>query len=100
LLAVKKSEFDKLSVADQAVLREEMGAVFLRLDELNRIDNEAAKSALQQQGITFVMPSPGEIERWSEISARSVDDMVKDGVIPASIVEQVRGHLQTFRNQQ
>jgi TRAP-type C4-dicarboxylate transport system substrate-binding protein len=100
LLVITKSEFDKLSAADQAVLREEMGAVFLRLDELSRIDNEAARSALQQQGITFVMPKPGEIERWRKISAESVDDMVKAGVIPASIVEQVRGHLQTFRNQQ
>jgi len=100
LLAVTKSEFDKLSAADQAVLREEMGAVFVRLDELNRIDNEAAKAALQQQGITFVMPNPGEIERWREISHRSVDDMVNKGVISPTIVEQVRGHLQTFRNQQ
>ena len=100
LLAITKSEFDKLSAADQAVLREEMGAVFLRLDELNRIDNEAARSALQQQGITFVMPNPGEIERWRKISAESVDDMVKAGVISAGIVEQVRGHLQTFRNRQ
>ena len=100
LLAVTKSEFDKLSAADQVVLREEMGAVFVRLDELNRIDNEAAKAALQQQGITFVMPRPGEIERWREISHRSVDDMVKEGVISQAIVEQVRGHLQTFRNQQ
>ena len=59
------------------MLREEMGAVFERLDEINRIDNEAAKAALQQQGITFVMPNPGEIERWREISAKSVDDMVE-----------------------
>jgi TRAP-type C4-dicarboxylate transport system substrate-binding protein len=100
LLAITKSEFDKLSAVDQSVLREEMGAVFLRLDELNRIDNEAARSALQQQGITFVLPKPGEIERWRNISDQSIDNMVKAGVIPASIVEQVRGHLQTFRNQQ
>jgi len=100
VLAVTKSEFDKLSAEDQAVLREEMGAVFKRLDELNRIDNEAARGALQQHGITFVMPNPGEIERWREISAKAVDDMVEAGVISASIVEQVRGHLRTYRNQQ
>jgi TRAP-type C4-dicarboxylate transport system substrate-binding protein len=100
MLAITKSEFDKLSAGDQLVLREEMGAVFKRLDQLNRIDNEAARRALQQQGITFVMPNPGEIERWRKISAESVDDMVKAGVISASIVEQVRGHLHTFRSQQ
>jgi TRAP-type C4-dicarboxylate transport system substrate-binding protein len=100
LLALKKSEFDKLTAADQAALLEEMGAVFMRLDELNRIDNEAAKAALQQQGITFVMPDPGEAERWREIARSSVDNMVEEGVISQAIVEQVRGHLQTFRNQQ
>jgi len=95
-----KSEFDKLSTEDQAVLREEMGAVFKRLDELNRIDNAAAKLALQQQGITFVMPNPGEIERWREISDRSIDDMVETGVIPGAIVEQIRGYLKNFRDRQ
>ena len=100
LLAIVKSEFDKLSAEDQAVLREEMGAVFKRLDELNRIDNAAAKLALQQQGITFVMPNPGEIERWREISDRSIDDMVETGVIPGAIVEQIRGYLKNFRDKQ
>jgi TRAP-type C4-dicarboxylate transport system substrate-binding protein len=100
LLAIKKSVFDKLSAEDQAILREEMGAVFKRLDELNRIDNEAAKSALQQQGISFVMPDPGEAERWREIAGRSVDEMVEAGVISRSIVEQVRAHLQDYRSQQ
>jgi TRAP-type C4-dicarboxylate transport system substrate-binding protein len=100
MLAIRKSVFDKLSAEDQAVMREEMGAVFVRLDELNRVDNEAAKAALQQQGITFVMPHPGEIERWREISRQAVDDMVESGVVPASLVEQVRGHLQSFRDNQ
>jgi len=100
LLAIRKSVFDKLSAEDQAVMREEMGVVFKRLDELNRIDDAAAKAALQQQGITFVMPHPGEIERWRKISDQSIDDMVESGVMPASLVEQVRGHLQSFRDKQ
>ena len=100
LLAIKKPVFDKLSAEDQAILREEMGAVFKRLDELNRIDNEAAKSALQQQGISFVMPDPGEAERWREIADQSVDEMVEAGIISRSIVEQVRAHLQDYRSQQ
>jgi TRAP-type C4-dicarboxylate transport system substrate-binding protein len=99
-LALTKSEFDKLEAEDQAILLEEMGAVFKRLDELNRIDNEAAIKALQQQGITIVSPSPGEAERWREIARQAVDEMVSSGVISASIVEQVRSDLQTFRAQQ
>lgn len=100
LLAVTKKKFDKLKAEDQAVLREEMGTVFKRLDKLNRDDNEAAKAALQQQGIKFVEPNPGETEHWREISDQAIDDMVKAGVISADIVAQVRGHLQQYRSQQ
>lgn len=99
-LALAKPEFDKLKSEDQAVLLEEMGAVFKRLDELNRIDNEAATQALKQQGITFVSPKPGETERWREIARQAVDDMVTTGVISSEIVEQIRSDLQTFRAQQ
>jgi TRAP-type transport system periplasmic protein len=98
VLAVEKSAFDKLTAADQAILREEMGAVFARLDKLNRADNEAALAALQQQGIEMVTPKPGEVERWREISDRAVDEMVEAGVMSSSIVEQVRTHLREFRN--
>ncbi len=100
VLAIEKSVFDKLAAEDQAILREEMGAVFERLDVVNREDNEAARLALQQQGITFVMPRQGEVERWREIADSSVDEMVESGIIPRSIVEQVRAYLQEFRGKQ
>ena len=100
VLAIEKSVFDKMSPEDQAILKEEMGAVFKRLDELNRIDNEAARDALQQQGITFVTPAPGEVERWREIADRSVDEMTESGIISRSIVDQVRGYLQSYRSKQ
>lgn len=100
LLAIRKSVFDRLSSEDQAVLREEMGSVFERLDEINRVDNEAAMAALQQHGISFVMPKPGQIEQWRQISEKAIDDMVESGVMPAGIVEQVRRHLQSFRDRQ
>jgi TRAP-type C4-dicarboxylate transport system substrate-binding protein len=100
VLAIDKSVFDKLSAEDQVILREEMGAVFERLDVINREDNQAAKDALQQQGITFVMPRPGEVERWREIADRSIDEMVESGVIPGGIVEQVRAYLKEYRGKQ
>ncbi len=97
ILAVQKKAFSRLSAADQAIVREEMGRVFERMDKRNREDNQAAKSALKQQGITFVVPSPGETARWKTISERSIDDMVAAGVIPGEIVSQVKNHLQSYR---
>ncbi len=100
VMAVQKKAFDKLSPGDQQIVREEIGKVFKRLDTINRSDNQAAKVALQNQGITFVIPDPGEIERWKSISDQSIEEMVESGVISSEIVDQVRGHLQSFHNNQ
>jgi len=100
VIAVQKKAFDKISPDDQQVVREEIAKVFKRLDTINRSDNEAAKAALQNQGITFVVPEPGEIERWRSIANQSIEEMVGSGVISKEIVDQVRGHLQSFHDSQ
>ena len=100
VMAVQKKAFDKLTSGDQQVVREEIGKVFKRLDTINRSDIQAAKAALQNQGITFVTPEPGEVERWRSISNQSIEEMVKSGVVSSEIVDQVRGHLQSFRDSQ
>lgn len=98
ILAVQKKAFNRLSADDQAIVREEMGRIFERMDKRNREDNRAARSALKNQGITFVDPSPGETERWKTITERSIDEMVASGVIPGEIVSQVKNHLQSYRD--
>ena len=98
VLAVQQKAFAKLSAEDQQIVREEMGKVFERLDKINRADNAAAKTALQNQGITFVTPKPGEVEQWRSVSEQSVNEMLERSVISADIVNQVRNHLQSYRN--
>jgi TRAP-type C4-dicarboxylate transport system substrate-binding protein len=100
VLAVQQKAFSKLSAADQEIVRQEMGKVFERMDKINRADEQAAQAALSNQGITFVKPNPGEVERWRQISEQSVDDMVDQGVMSRDVVNQVRSHLQSFRNSQ
>jgi TRAP-type C4-dicarboxylate transport system substrate-binding protein len=100
VIAVQKKAFDKLSAEDQLVVREEIEKVFKRLDELNRSDDVAAIAALKQQGITFVTPNPGEVERWKSIADGAIDEMAASGIISPEIVSQVRGYLQEFRNSQ
>ncbi len=100
VLAVQKKAFGKLSLDDQHIVREEMGAVFKKLDGLSRASNKAAKDALQNQGISFVSPQPEEVERWRNISAHSIDEMVEKGVISSVVVGQVRQYLQDFRDGQ
>ncbi len=100
VLAIKKKAFDKLDTGDQAIVCEEMGKVFKRMDKLNRDDNEAARAALQNQGIVFVEPDPVELQRWRRISEKSIESMIESGLISREIVSQVREFLQNFRDRQ
>ena len=100
VMAIQKKAFDKLSPSDQVIVREEMGKTFIRLNAMNRNDNQAAKAALQRQGIEFVVPHPGEEDRWRSISAQSIDGMVDSGIISQDIVVMVKGHLRTFHDNQ
>ena len=100
VLAVQKKAFDKLSAEDQLVVREEIEQVFKRLDVLNRSDDVAAIAALKKQGITFITPNPGEVQRWKSIADGAIDEMAASGTISPEIVSQVRVYLQEFRRSQ
>jgi len=100
VLAVQQKTFNKLSDSDRAIVRQEMGKVFERLDKLSRDDDQAAKAALANQGITFVTPKSGEPERWRSISDQSIDEMIAAGVVSREVVGEVRSQLNNFRNSQ
>ena len=55
---------------------------------------------LKKQGIKFVLPHPGERERWKALSEGAIEEMLRDGVIDAEITEQVKLNLRTFRSSQ
>lgn len=99
-LAVQKKAFDRLRAADQAIVREEMAAVFARLDQINRADNIAARAALENQGVTILEPGPGELERWKSIADASIREMIDSGVVVGDVVNQLFEILETYRNNQ
>ena len=97
-LAIKKQVFDKLSSADQAIVREEIDRVFKRLDIINRSDNQEAAIALQNQGIEFVRPSEDELTRWRQLSDKAIRSMIGAGSFSQTMYEAVNRHLTDFRN--
>ena len=100
LLAIQKKAFDKINAADQLIVKEEIGGVFKRLTELNRVDNEKASAALKSQGIQFVKPSSTELARWKSLSAQSIRNMVKNGYLSEEKINEVFQHLSDFRSAQ
>lgn len=97
-LAIKKKVFDKFSAEDQAIVREEIGRVFKRMDKINRSDNQKAAVALQNQGIEFVSPTEDELNRWRELSGEAIESMISSGDFSKTMYETVNRHLTDFRN--
>ncbi|MDH5354221.1 MAG: TRAP transporter substrate-binding protein DctP [Gammaproteobacteria bacterium] len=96
-LAIQKKAFDKLTSADQAIVRDEIDQVFKRLDSLNRSDNKSASDALRNQGIEFVKPGAAELKRWKALSEKSIQSMVDSGTISKAMLTEVNKHLSDFR---
>ena len=100
LLAIQKKAFDKIDPADQLVVKNEINRVFALLTDLNRVDNQKANAALKSQGIEFVKPSQEELALWKSLSAQSIENMIKKGTLSQVKVDEVRQHLNDFRNAQ
>ncbi len=97
LLAIDKKPFSKLSDADQAVVREVMGATFKQIDQQNRADNIAAYNALLEQGIKELEISAAERERWYQTAQKAEANVLDKKIVSASALQELNGHLDAFR---
>lgn len=97
LLVIDKRSFSKLSAADQKTVRDVMQKVFQEMDLNNIRDNKGALGALKKQGITFVSPTPVELQNWRDHASRAVTLVLKDGVISQSIYKEITQLLEEYR---
>jgi len=97
-MVVSAKQFDKLTAADQQIVTEVMSGVFERLNRINRNDNQSALEALQKQGIDFITPSEVETQRWRASLDSAMQKLLQQGLFNPAMLEQLKGHLQTFRN--
>ncbi|HHO59784.1 MAG TPA: C4-dicarboxylate ABC transporter, partial [Thiotrichales bacterium] len=91
-MVVDKKAFNKLSKADQAVVREVMGRVYHRIDEQNSIDSINARKALINQGIKFISLSDEELKRWYEIGEKVRQEMHEKHHFNKALYQQVTSH--------
>lgn len=97
VLAINKKSFDELGPEDQKIVRSVMDAAFLRLNKLNRTDNEGAREALRKQGIEFITLSAEEQKRWQQFANDAIDQLKDKGVYTPSLLEELRGYLMAYR---
>jgi TRAP-type C4-dicarboxylate transport system substrate-binding protein len=97
-LAISKRTFDRLSDADQAVVREVLSGVYRNIDEKAPAESENAMQALLNIGIENVEPEDGQFDELQQTMAAFNRDMAVDGAYPLELYEEMLGHIEEFRN--
>ena len=75
-MIVDKNVFIKLSEADQQTVREVMTKVYKTIDAQNKIDSEAAREALINQGVKFVKLNVKEKPEWIKLGDLVINEMI------------------------
>ncbi len=99
-MAVQKKAFDKLSDADQAIVREVMERTYENFDEINLVDNRAARDALINAGIETVEFDIEELNRIRAALKESNDALGAEGMYSQALYEQMLGYIAEYREQQ
>jgi len=97
-LVIQRKAFEKLSAKDQAIVSEVLGEATRRLSEQNRRDNQAAREALEQQGIEFIQPQAEKLVRWNSQVSRAMDILVTQGEVTPAMVKTLKEHLHAVRD--
>jgi len=97
-LAINNKAFEKISPADQDIVREVMTRTYSNLDQLNVDDNEEALQALLNTGIKKVALADSEAAEIRDILRRSNRDMAEQGEYSIDMYEQMLQYLQEYRD--
>lgn len=96
-MVVSGKAFDKLSPADQKVVRDVFGKVFRDLNVQNRIDNDKARDVLKQQGIEFVQLKQ-ESDGWHQIVEQTIARLTQDKVLSQQMLDTLQSNLKQYRD--
>jgi len=99
-MAIEKRAFEKISPADQAIVREVMNATYQNFDVVNLKDNHAARDVLINQGIES---TPFEQEKYLAIRsvlAESNKALGDSGKFSADMYNEMMGYIAEFRSKQ
>jgi TRAP-type C4-dicarboxylate transport system substrate-binding protein len=98
LLAVAERPFQRVSAADQAVVREVMAGVVDEVNARSRRDHRSALAALLGQGIEQTEPDAAEVADWRAYAERANAELVEAGLVSAGLLERMNTLREAFRN--
>ena len=99
-MAIQKKAFDKLSEDDQAIVREVMERTYEKFNEVNLVDNDAARDALVNAGIETVEVDGVEVERIRGALADSNRSLGEQGRFSLELYDQMLAYIDEYRQRQ
>jgi TRAP-type C4-dicarboxylate transport system substrate-binding protein len=96
-LTIKSKAFNRISPADQKIVRKIMEDAFKTIDKQNRKDNEAAFAALKNQGIKVLNPSSKEMADWNRKTLQTTKKLVEQGKVDKALYQKVESILAKYR---
>ena len=97
VLVVDNKRFNKISPADQTIVKNIVAQTFAAMDDINRKDNDSARQALQKMGTEFVRPDDKEIAYWNTFADEVIEETGKKAASP-ELYKQLKDLLATQRS--
>ena len=97
LFALDAKAFNRLTPAQQEIVRAELSAGVAHADATARADHASAKGALAQQGIQWLNPSPDEFAEWERLAGDARARIVAEGFISEDIYAELERLLAEYR---
>ncbi len=98
-MAVDKRAFEKISDADQAIVREVMGRTYQNFDKTNLVDNRGARDALLNTGIKSVPVAPEEYEKVRSILMELNVDLASQGYFDKALFDELLKYVSEYRSE-
>jgi len=96
-LLFDRRAFNRNGREDQKIMRTVLERGFMELNKQNRKDNDNAKQALRNQGITFVQPSPEESKHLRAIATNATKRLQQTGIYSPAVLDSLVRHLRAYR---
>ena len=97
IFAIDIRVFNRLSAADQEVVRTVMGTVMRTMDQQARQDDRDARAVLEQAGLEFVAVAPEDIPGWRRTIEGLYPELRRRSDIDTNLLDELLGLLEEFR---